>query len=313
MYIVMEENKAENSDQVVKILREYEKKYGLTIQTSADQDFTSVMGGSDVSIKLYSDDLDKLRKSAESVERRMRKMKALEDVSDITEDRTEEVHITIDKNEAMSKGLTVAQVYQQIAAKLLEEKEATTLKLEEADIDVMIENASSDYTIEELETMRLTIDKPDGTRKHVRLWKIADISRDASLTEIAHTDQRRSIEVTAGVKDGYNITKTTSQIRSTINKENLLKKGVEAEYGGQNEEIMHSMKQLLLMMLVGFMLVYLIMVAQFQWYAGAPADEAGDECCRNVWFRHADGNRCQQCDRPCGLHQPVPAGRAGTE
>ena len=39
---------------------------------------------------------------------------------------------------------------------------------------------------------------------------------------------------------------------------------VKIEYGGENEEIVDAMKQMLLMLVVGLVLVYLIMVAQFQ-------------------------------------------------
>ena len=264
MYIVLDESKTKNAEKVVKLMRKFEKKYNLTIQTSADMDMASYMGGSDIGLTLYSEDLDDLRESAETIERRMGGMKQLEDVSDITENRTEEIHITVDKNLAMEEGLTVAQVYQQIAEKLTKEKEATTLKKGGTSIDVSVENASSGFTRDELEDLKLKVDKKDGTKETVKLVRIADISEDASLNQIDHNGQRRSATVSAGVKDGYNITKVTSQLRKTIEDENLVKHGVTIEYGGQNEEIMHSMRQMLLMMLVGFALVYLIMVAQFQ-------------------------------------------------
>ena len=264
MYIVMDESKTENADQIVKIMKKYEKKYNLVIQTSADVDMASYMGGSDIGLTLYSDDLDALRESAEDIEGRMGRMKELEDVSDITENRTEEIHITVDKNLAMEEGLTVAQVYQQIAGKLTKEKPATTLKKDGTSIDVNIENAASGFTREELEDLKLTVDKKDGTKDTVKLTRIVDISEDASLSQIEHEGQRRSASLSAGVKDGYNITKTTSKIRNIIEDENLVRDGVTIEYGGQNEEIMHSMRQMLLMLLVGFALVYLIMVAQFQ-------------------------------------------------
>ena len=87
---------------------------------------------------------------------------------------------------------------------------------------------------------------------------------DHSLKQIDHTDQKRSYSVSASVKDGYNVTKVTSEIQRQINKQNLIPDGIEADYGGQNEEIMEAMAQMLLMLVVGFLLVYLIMVAQFQ-------------------------------------------------
>jgi len=264
MYIVLDESMTKNTPKVLKILKEYEKKYDLTIESMADMDISSYMGGSDIGITLYSDNLDDLRVSAEKIEDNMREMKSLENVSDIQEKRTEELHITVNKNRAMKKGLTVAQVYQQVAAKLQEEKTSTTLNQAGSLIDVKIENASSDFSREDLESMRLTVDKKDGTKKRIKLTQIADISEDASLDEINHTEQKRSVTVTAGVKKGYNITKVTNQVRATIKAQKLVQPGVRVDYGGQNEEIMHSMKQLVEMMIVGLLLVYLIMVAQFQ-------------------------------------------------
>ena len=49
-----------------------------------------------------------------------------------------------------------------------------------------------------------------------------------------------------------------------ISEKDLVPDGVKIEYSGQNEEIMDAMQQMLLMLVVGFILVYLIMVAQFQ-------------------------------------------------
>ena len=79
-----------------------------------------------------------------------------------------------------------------------------------------------------------------------------------------HTNQKRSLKVTAGVKEGYNITHVTDDIKSMISEKDLVPDGVKIEYSGQNEEIMDAMQQMLLMLVVGFILVYLIMVAQFQ-------------------------------------------------
>jgi len=264
MYIVLDDKMSKQGKKIAGMMKSFEKKYDCTIETSADMDMTTMMGGSDISIDLYSDDLDDLRRSASRVEKKMNEMSFLENVSDVGEKSTSELHVSIDKNYAMTEGLTVAQIYQQIAAKLKEEDTAITLTQEEDDVDVTLENASSGFTLKQLEKMKLTVDKKDGTKEKIKLSEVADIEEDASLNEIAHTDQNRSITVTASVKEGTNITKATDRIKETIKSDKLLSKGVRADYGGQNEEIMHAMKQLLLMMIVGFLLVYLVMVAQFQ-------------------------------------------------
>ena len=265
MYIILDEDKAEQGDKVSKVIQRICKENDCDVLVSTDTDMTEYMGGSGVSVKLYSDDLDKLRTSGMDLEDRLREMKSLEDVSDITENTTDEVRITVDKNAAMKEGLTVAQVFQKVNEKLTKEKDATKLNIDEDTIDVSVGNTNNgELTLQQLTDMKLTVDKQDGSKKKVSLSNIAVISRDASLNVINHSKQRRSLDVTAGVKDDYNITKVTSDVKKIVNDENLIKSGVEVEYGGENEEIMDSMKKMLMMLCVGILLVYLIMVAQFQ-------------------------------------------------
>ena len=300
VYIILDEDKADNGKIIAKKLDKLAKKYNCEIVTSADMDMSSMMGGSGVQIKLYSEDLKQLRTAGVAVERKLKDMKSLEDVSTIDEDSSKELHVVVNKNQAMKYGLTVAQVYQQISAKLTKESAATTLSENGSSMDVVVENSTSEaFTREDLENMKLkasgsagssgaaggsgsaaafggsmsgasgssaggaSSSMPSGSSE-VKLSSIADIQTTASLSEINHDNQKRSLSVTASVKDGYNITHVNSDVQKMIKKEKLIPSGVKVDYGGENEEIMHSMKQMMLMLLVGFILVYLVMVAQFQ-------------------------------------------------
>ena len=266
MYIVLDEDKADQAKLIKKKMDKFAKKYNCEIQTSADMDMSTMMGGSAIEVTLYGDDLDNLRETALDIEAMMGKMKSVENVSDIGEESTEELHITVNKNDAMKKGLTVAQIYQQVADKLAKDKAATTItKNDGKTIDVNLSNSKKDnVTRKELEGMTLRAEKADGSVEKVKLKSVADIMKDYSLKQINHDAQKRSYTISAGLKDGYNVTKVTSQIRNKIKNDNLLPEGIEVDYGGQNEQIMDAMRQMVLMMLVGFLLVYLIMVAQFQ-------------------------------------------------
>ncbi|NLD20303.1 MAG: MMPL family transporter [Clostridiales bacterium] len=265
LYIVLEEDKAENGKIIANKLEKLAKKYDCKIVTSADMDMTSMLGGSGVAINLYGEDLDKLRTTGAAVERQLNSMKELEEVSDINEESTKELKVVVNKNEAMKEGLTVAQVYQEIASKLTKEKTATTLVQSGSDIDVVIESsAASGFTESDLRNMKLTVEEQDGTKSQVSLTSIAEIKIDASLDSINHDNQKRSLLVTAAVKDDYNVTLVTDKVQDTISSKNIVPKGVTIDYGGENEEIMNAMSQMMLMLLVGFILVYLVMVAQFQ-------------------------------------------------
>lgn len=265
MYIVLDDKKADQGKKVAATIERLCEENNCEAVTSEDMDMTDYTGESGVSINLYSDDLDKLRTSGMAIEDRLREMKSLEEVSDVTESTTEELKVTVNKNDAMKEGLTVAQVYQQISDNLATDKAATKLNQDGENIDINVENKKSgELSLQDLTDMKLIVEKKDGTIKKVSLTNIAVISRDASLNTINHEQQRRSLKVSSDVKDAYNITKVTSEIKRTIDKESLLKPGVEIEYSGENEDIMDSMKKLLLMMIIGIILVYLVMVAQFQ-------------------------------------------------
>lgn len=299
MYIIMDEDKADNGKIIAKKLEKMAKKYNCEIVTSADMDMSSMMGGSGVDIKLYSEDLDQLRSTGVAIEKKLKGMKSLEDVSTIDEDSSEELHVVVNKNLAMKQGLTVAQVYQQISAKLTKESTATTLSESDNSMDVVVENSTNgSFTREDLENMKLTTSggssasgaaggssaaaasggsalsgasgstgasaSSGASSSEVTLSSIADIKTTASLSEINHDNQKRSLSVTASVKDGYNITHVNSDVQKMIKNEKLIPSGVKVSYGGENEEIMDSMQQMMLMLLVGLILVYLVMVAQFQ-------------------------------------------------
>lgn len=303
VYIILDEDKADNGKIITKKMDKLAKKYNCEITTSADMDMSSMMGGSGVDIKLYSEDLSRLRSAGVAIEKKLKGMKSLEDVSTIDEDSSEELHVVVNKNLAMKQGLTVAQVYQQISAKLTKESTATTLSESDSSMDVIVENSTKGtFTREDLENMKLTTSggassgsaagsgssaaglsggsgsavsggssassssgsSDSSSSSEVRLSSIADIETTASLSEINHDNQKRSLSVTASVKDGYNITHVNSDVQKMIKKEKLVPSGVKVDYGGENEEIMHSMKQMMLMLLVGLILVYLVMVAQFQ-------------------------------------------------
>lgn len=265
IYIVLEESKAENGKLIAKRLSELSKKYNCEITTSADMDMNSMMGGSSIAISLYGEDLDALRSVGSKIENRLGAMKELEEISDVNEDSTEELKVIVNKNLAMKKGLTVAQVYQQIAAKLKKETNATTITGSGNTVDVMVENTEKrNFSRENLENLELNSEKRDGTKEQVLLSSIATIHTDASLNTINHKNQKRSLDITANIKDSYNVTLVTEDVKNMIEEKIELPDGITIEYSGENEEIMDAMKQMMLMLLIGFLLVYLVMVAQFQ-------------------------------------------------
>lgn len=69
--------------------------------------------------------------------------------------------------------------------------------------------------------------------------------------------------VSAGVDEDYNVTLVANEFADKL-KDYDMPDGYSYEMSGENETIMESMRQLIQLLLVGILIMYLIMVAQFQ-------------------------------------------------
>ena len=103
----------------------------------------------------------------------------------------------------------------------------------------------------------------DGTVSEVKLSDVASVEESESLSSISRKNQKRYLTVSAEIADGYNVSLVSSDVEEALNSYEA-PKGIKIEISGENENIMDSMKQLVEMLLLGVMLVYMIMVAQFQ-------------------------------------------------
>ena len=103
----------------------------------------------------------------------------------------------------------------------------------------------------------------EATDRSFRLGEVATVEETVSLNTIRRDQQRRYVSVTSNVAEGYNITRVTSAVQTVVDGL-ALPEGITISFDGENEAIMEAMRQLLLMLLLGVLLVYFIMVAQFQ-------------------------------------------------
>lgn len=275
MYVLLDEDKTELNPSISKKIKETGEKYGCEMIVSGDVDMSSysAMGGSGIVANIYADDLDDLRKFSSRVEKKLGTIKGTENISDSEEDAVPEVKITVNKNKAMEKGFTTAQIYAQVSAALTTEQNATSMTYDGNRRDIVVTTSENSKTdLDKLKNLELVASNQgtgeaetaggSGTKK-VKLSEIADISNDRALETIVHDKQKRTIQVTSEVEKGQNVTKITEKARDSVEKMNI-PSGTEVEFTGENETIMDAMKQLVQMLLLGLLMIYLVMVAQFQ-------------------------------------------------
>ncbi|NLA04552.1 MAG: efflux RND transporter permease subunit, partial [Firmicutes bacterium] len=176
-----------------------------------------------------------------------------------------ETRITINRDAAMREGLTAAQIYQDVAARLAGKVESTTLHAAGGDeYPVIVIGAQQEsLTRGELGELSLTVTDPEGEEKKVLLGDIAQISEAATPAAIARENQSRQVSVTASLDEGYNIGLVSRELEKKL-ADYTPPAGFTVEIAGENEMITSALNDIALMIILAVIFIYLIMVAQFQ-------------------------------------------------
>ena len=266
-YAVFKDDKVKNSESISKeIEAELQSIDGDVVVSgsSSSSSMSAMLGNDGVSIKLYGDDLKTLQNTAKDMAEKLAAVDGIDETDNGIGATSGEIKVTVDKTKAAKKSLTVAQVYQQIAAAITSETTSSTLTNSGKDLDVVvIKDENSDVTKNNIKDIKLTYTDKEGNEKATKLSEVAEISDSESMNSITRSDQKRYIKVSGTLKDGYTNTDVSNKAKALFD-DYKLPDGCSIEYSGSNESTMEAVNQMLLMMLLGVILIYLIMVAQFQ-------------------------------------------------
>ena len=267
-YAVFKDDKVKNSESISKeIEAELQSIDGDVVVSgsSSSSSMSAMLGDDGVSIKLYGDDLKTLQNTAKDMAEKLAAVDGIDETDNGIGATSGEIKVTVDKTKAAKKSLTVAQVYQQIAAAITSESTASsTLTNDGKKLDVVvIKDENNDVTKANIKDIKLTYTDKEGNEKTTKLSEVAEISDSESMNSITRSDQKRYIKVSGTLKDGYTNTDVSNKAKALFD-DYKLPDGCSIEYSGSNESTMEAVNQMLLMMLLGVILIYLIMVAQFQ-------------------------------------------------
>ncbi|MGN0331274.1 MAG: efflux RND transporter permease subunit [Kineothrix sp.] len=265
IYVTLKEDKKLTGNQLADRILELTADIGeaeVTVETSSMD--LSALGGSGISIQVRGREMDTLQRLAKDIAVIVEGMEGTAEVSDGMEDSKEELRIIIDREKAIEHGLTVARIYQQIAAKLADASSATALETEIREYDVYVRNAEDmALTRDSLKEIMIDITRQDGTREQAALKEIAEFESWESPSSVNRVDQNRCISVSASIAEGYNVGLVSRELQKKLD-EYEMPEGYTLVMDGENETINEAMEQLMLMLVLALLFMYLIMVAQFQ-------------------------------------------------
>ncbi len=267
IYALVDENSGRSSIDATRDIKEalkpFDDRVHYTVAGMSTMSYSSSLSGNGFTMNIYSNELDDLRTAAKAVAERLETVDGLIEVNGGAEETMPALHVTVDKEKAIEHNLTTAQIYMAIVQELTDSVTATEVTTDTTSLSATILSESGASDRERLEAMTVEATLRDGTTETVPLRDVVSITETETLASIRRSEQRRYVPVTATVADGYNVTLVSANARRVL-ADLKLPSGCQVEYAGENETIMDAMRDLLWMMLLGILIIYLIMVAQFQ-------------------------------------------------
>ena len=264
MYILLDEDTDVKVSDVTDAITEKTKDLDCEVSTNtSSMDYSSYFG-SGLSVRIKGNDIETLQKLAGEVADVMKDTKGTIDIDDGMEDSEPQLTISVDKKKAVKYGLTVAQVYQLVSAKMADSQTATTITTDIKDYKVYVQTEEqADTKLSDIKDMTFSYTNKNGKEKEIPLTKICEMKETSTLSTISRDAQTRYITVSCGVDEDHNVTLVSNKLQKAIDKLDI-PDGYKVEMTGEDETINESMKQLVLMLVLAVIFIYLIMVVQFQ-------------------------------------------------
>ena len=241
------------------------------VEISGMQELTSQLA-SGLSVKIYGADAETLSQLSEKVVDIVNDTEGFANATNGLGSGDATINLHIDRDKVRSYGLTVAQVYQQIAAKLTTTTTAQTpVTVDGSTMSVQISNNLDPVTKENMMdiTFETTVMSADGTTSTgtCTLADMATWDTGSAPDSITSEDQTQYVSVTADTLDGYNTTVQARILEKKLNEFALsdeMPEGCSFSMGGESDSVNFMVNEMVQWLALALPFVYLVMVAQFQ-------------------------------------------------
>lgn len=234
------------------------------ITDASSSEAMAEMVGSGLSLTISGPDQEKLVELSEQVMAKIDEFDGYTEIENGMEDADTELQLIVDRDKLTKAGYTVAQLYADLSSMLQTEVDATSIDEDGATMDVAIVDETKVPTADELLDAKIEIaDQANGTTKTYELGDFATVKEGKAAPTINHENSMRTMTVTASVEDGYNNALLSRDLQTKL-ADLELPEGYELHYTGEIENIETMLSQMLLLLVLGFVLIYLVMVGQFE-------------------------------------------------
>ncbi|NCC16319.1 MAG: efflux RND transporter permease subunit [Clostridia bacterium] len=231
---------------------------GIELTVSASQSAMGSSSSADVTFNVYGYDNNVLMSIEDEIVDLISNIDGFTDVEGSTGTTVPEAKVVINRSKASNYGITTSSIANALNA-AISGSTATQYKVDGTELDVILR-----YNENELNYLtdlnNLTVTSASGSQ--IPLTDIATVEVDESATSISRENQKNYITISANTPDlsGSEAQKLIDQAMASYSFPN----GCSYDYSGNMEMMMDSFRSLMLCMLIGVLLVYMIMAAQFE-------------------------------------------------
>ena len=242
-----------------------------TVEISGMQELTSMMANG-LSVKVYGPDTATITQLADKVVEMVNNTEGFTNATTGLGNGDATIELQIDRDKVRAYGLTVAQVYQQIAADLTTTTTAKTpVVVDGTSMTVQITDNLDPVTKENMmgiafETTTMSADGTTTTGT-CQLSDIATWTVGTAPDSLTSENQTQFVTVTADTLPGYNTTVQARQVKKTLDAYTLtdeMPEGCSFDVGGESGNVNKMTNEMVQWLALALPFVYLVMVAQFQ-------------------------------------------------
>lgn len=214
---------------------------------------------SNVVIDVSGDDLTAIGFVADQIKRKLETVEGAVNVVSSLGVRRTEFQAKVDHDRAANYGLSSQEISSTLAAAMIG-MEATTYSDGLEDIPVVVRlDVDEDDAVQAIQNLNIM----NQMGQMVPFENVASLELASSETLIKHKDFKRNISVSCDMSEGVDVTdihRRMDPFLATL----AIPNGVTVEYGGVEDEASESFASLGRAMIIGFIIIMIILSAQFQ-------------------------------------------------
>jgi len=256
--VTLNENRRKSTEDVVQQIREGVKDLSGAIISVEASNNTMAMSSDEIEFQFSGNDDEKLNEFIVTAENTLASINGVEETSTSLSSKKQEIKIDIDSSKAARYGMNTVAV-SSIVRGALDGTTASQYTESGSEYDIVVKYPE-DYVKDYNQLKYLQIKTTTG--QWISLSDIADVKIENTSSSLTRVDQKRVVTL-SGKLYGTNMVTVNSKFTNEIKKIGI-PEGISLVTSGVYEVMIDAMGSLLIAILLGILLMYMVMAAQFE-------------------------------------------------